>query len=192
MPALDRLSKKNAAKNTAALARDHTIEIDESNLLTITGGKWTTYRRMAEDAVNQAIAKTDLPRKSCVTKDLKIHGFFEDSERFGDLGIYGTDAKNIQELIKENASLAEKLHEDFPYRAAEIVWAIRFEMARSLEDVLARRTRILFLDAKAAIEIAPRVAEIMAAELGKDKVWIDGQIENFTELAKNYFFDLSN
>jgi glycerol-3-phosphate dehydrogenase len=187
------LVKSAKTKNTAALSRDHTIEINDANLLTVTGGKWTTYRRMAEDAVNQAIAKTDLPSKHCVTKDLKIHGFCEDSERFGDLAVYGTDADKVQELIKENPNFfGEKLHEDLPYSGAEIVWAVRFEMARSLEDVLARRTRVLFLNAKAAIEIAPHVAEIMAAELGKDEVWIDGQIENFTELAKNYFFDLSS
>jgi len=187
------LVKSGKTKNTAALSRDHTIEINNANLLTVTGGKWTTYRRMAEDAVNQAIAKTDLLRKPCVTKDLKIHGFCEDLQRFGDLAIYGADAEKIQELIKENPSFfGEKLHEDFPYRAAEIVWAVRFEMARSLEDALARRTRILFLDAKAAIEIAPHVAKIMAQELGENKIWIDGQIKNFTELAKNYFFDLSS
>ncbi len=186
------LVKSAKTKNTAALSRDHTIEINDANLLTVTGGKWTTYRRMAEDAVNQAIAKTDLPRKPCVTKNLKIHGFCEGSERFSDLAIYGADAEKIQKLMEENSNLAEKLHEDLPYRAAEIVWAVRFEMAQTLEDILARRTRVLFLDAKAAIEIAPHVAEIMAAELGKDEIWIDGQIENFIELAKNYFFDLSN
>jgi len=187
------LVKSAKTKNTAALSRDHTIEINDANLLTVTGGKWTTYRRMAEDAVNQAIAETDLPTKPCVTKDLKIHGFCEDSERFGDLAIYGADAKKIQELIEENPNFfGEKLHKDLPYCTAEIIWAVRFEMARSLEDVLARRTRVLFLDAKVAIEIAPHAAEIMAAELGKDKVWVDGQIENFIELAKNYFFDLNS
>jgi len=117
---------------------------------------------------------------------LKIHGFCEGSERFSDLAIYGADAEKIQKLMEENSNLAEKLHEDLPYSAAEIVWAVRFEMARTLEDILARRTRVLFLDAKAAIEIAPHVAEIMARELGKDKNWIDGQIENFIEIAKNY------
>ncbi len=180
------LVKSSETKRTAALSRDHTIEIDESNLLTITGGKWTTYRLMAEDAVNQAIVKIDLPDKSCVTKDLKIHGFYEDSERFGDLAIYGADAEKIAELIKQNPNLAEKLHEDLPYCAAEIVWATRFEMANTLEDVLARRIRALFLNARAAIEIAPRVAEIMARELGKDKIWIDEQIDNFVKTAKNY------
>lgn len=181
------LVKHAKTKNTAALARDHIIEIDESNLLTITGGKWTTYRQMAEDAINQACAKIDLPMKNCQTEHLKIHGSSgEDSNQFGDLAIYGSDAEKIENLIAESPGLARKLHAGLPYRAAEIVWAIRFEMARTVEDVLARRTRVLFTDARAAIEIAPPVAEIMAGELRKDKVWIDGQIEKFIELAKGY------
>ena len=180
------LVKSGNAKNTAKLSRDHTIEIDESNLLTITGGKWTTYRRMAEDAINQAVKIADLPSKPSTTKDLKIHGFCENAEKFGDLAIYGADAEKIREIINENPQLAEKLHKDLPYCAAEIVWAIRNEMANTLEDILARRTRALFLDAKAAIEIAPKVAQIMADELRKDKVWIDEQISAFSQLAKNY------
>ena len=186
------LVKSAKMKNTAALARDHTIEIDDAGLLTITGGKWTTYRRMAEDAINQAIKTVNLPARNCATKDLKIHGFCKDAEKLGDLAIYGADAEKIRELIEENPSSGGKLHADLPYCAAEIVWAVRFEMARTLEDVLARRTRALFLNARVAIEIAPRVAEIMARELGKDTIWIDGQIEKFNETAKNYFFDLSS
>ena len=181
------LVKSATAKNTAALSRDHTIEIDDANLLTITGGKWTTYRRMAEDAINQAIEKTGLPERISRTKDLKIHGSCENSEAFGDLSIYGADASLIRELIKENPKVfGEKLHADLPYCAAEIVWAMRFEMARTLEDVLARRTRALFLNAKAAIEIAPRAAEIMAREFGGDKNWADNQVKEFYAVAKNY------
>ena len=180
------LVKSAKTKNTAALSRDHTIEIDESDLLTITGGKWTTYRRMAEDAVNQAIERANLSAKNCATEDLKIHGFCEDAEKFGDLAVYGADARKIRELIKESPSLGEKLHADLPYRAAEVIWAIRFEMAQTVEDVLARRTRALFLDAKAAVEMAPRVAEIMALEAGKDANWIAGQIEIFNKIAGNY------
>ena len=166
------LVKSAKTKNTAALARDHTIEIDESNLLTITGGKWTTYRKMAEDAINQAIENSGLPPKKCVTENLKIHG---------------ADAEKIEDLIKENPTVfGEKLHRDLSYLAAEIIWAIRFEMARTVEDVLARRTRALFLNAKAAIEIAPRTAEIMAREMGKDEAWISNQIEEFNNTAKNY------
>ena len=181
------LVKSGKTKSTASLSRDHTIEIDESNLLTITGGKWTTYRRMAEDAVNQAVKIADLPSNPSPTKDLKIHGFCENAESFGNLAIYGTDAEKIRELINENPPLSEKLHKDLPYCAAEIVWATRNEMANTVEDILARRTRALFLDAQAAIEIAPKVAQIMADELRKDKNWIDEQIREFNNIAKNYF-----
>jgi len=181
------LVKSAKTKSTAALSRDHTIEIDDADLLTVMGGKWTTYRRMAEDAVNQAIERANLPIRICTTKDLRIHGSCENSEAFGDLAIYGADAEKIRELLKENPKFfGEKLHADLPYCAAEIVWAIRFEMARSLEDVLARRTRALFLDAKAAIEIAPRAAEIMRRELGEDVNWANNQIEDFRAVAKNY------
>ena len=165
------LVKSANTQNTSKLSRDHTIEIDESNLLTITGGKWTTYRRMAEDAVNQAIKLNGLAEKKCVTENLKI---------------YDNDRKEIEKLIAENPSLAEKLHEDLPYRKSEIVFAARNEMARTVEDVLARRTRTLFLNAKIAIEIAPRIAEIMAEELEKNEVWISEQIHNFNQIAENY------
>jgi len=180
------LIKSGNTKNTARLSRDHTIEIDESNLLTITGGKWTTYRRMAEDAVNQAVKIAALPKKSSPTKDLKIHGFCENTESFGVLAIYGADAEKIRELINENLNLSEKLHKDLSYCVAEIVWAVRNEMANTVEDVLARRTRALFLDAKAAVELAPKVAQIMADELRKDKNWIDEQVREFNDMAENF------
>lgn len=180
------LVKSQKSSNTAALSRDQTIEIDDANLLTVTGGKWTTYRRMAEDAINQAIAQINLPKKVSATKDLEIHGSCENAKQFGDLAIYGADAEKICELIKENPHLGERLHKDLPYSAAEIVWATRFEMARTLEDVLARRTRVLFLNAKAAVEIAAKVAEIMRCELNEDEGWASKQVENFNETAKNY------
>ena len=117
------LVKTSGAKNTAALSRDHTIEIDARGMLTITGGKWTTYRRMAEDAVGQAATLARLSEKSCVTQDLKIHGFSENTEEFKDLAVYGSDAGKIRDLIKGDKSLGEKLHPDLPYTKAEIVWA---------------------------------------------------------------------
>jgi glycerol-3-phosphate dehydrogenase len=166
------LVKSENAKNTAKLARDHTIEIDASGLLTITGGKWTTYRAMAEDAVNQAIKLVKLAEKNCTTETLKI---------------YDADAVEIQKLIKENPLLAEKIHEDLPYRKAEIVRAVRNEMAQTVEDVLARRTRALFLNARAAIEVAPEIARIMADELGENEAWIQRQIAEFNETAEKYF-----
>ncbi|HLL99872.1 MAG TPA: glycerol-3-phosphate dehydrogenase/oxidase [Pyrinomonadaceae bacterium] len=180
------LVKNGGGKNTAALSRDHTIQIDAAGLITLTGGKWTTYRRMAEDCVNQAAVLAKLPEKDCVTKDLKIHGFTENAARLGALSIYGADAIEIQKLIEKDKSLSEKLHADLPYTVAEVVWSIRNEAARSVEDVLARRTRALFLNARAAMEIAPNIAEIMARELGKDKNWIEKQIGEFKETAEKY------
>jgi glycerol-3-phosphate dehydrogenase len=180
------LVKTDDAKNTASLSRDHTIEIDNSGLLTITGGKWTTYRRMAEDAINQAATLARLSEKFSVTKDLKIHGFDENLPEFDELAVYGSDAKEILRLIKNDETSGEKLHPNLPYTKAEIVWAVRNEMAQTVEDVLARRTRALFLNSRAAIEIAPQVAKMMADELGKDAAWQAEQVKNFNKVAENY------
>lgn len=180
------LVKAEDAKNTSALSRDHTIEIDESGLVTMTGGKWTTYRYMAEDCVNQAAETARLPAGKCVTQNLKIHGFEETGDASNPLAVYGTDAREIEKLFSENPDLAEKLHPRLPYIRAEVVWAIRNEMARTVEDVLGRRLRALFLDARASVETAPKVAEIMAKELNKDEIWRLSQIAEFNAVAKNY------
>jgi glycerol-3-phosphate dehydrogenase len=172
--------------STAALSRDHTIRIDNSGLLSIAGGKWTTYRRMAEDCVTQAAMLGRLPEKAAVTESLRIHGFHEDSKRFGDLAVYGSDATAIEKLLRDNPAMAERLHPTLPYRAAEVVWATREEMARTVEDVLARRTRALFLNSKAASEMAPRTAEIMARELNYNKAWQEDQVRAFQKLALVY------
>ncbi len=172
--------------NTAALSRDHTIHIDESGLLNITGGKWTTYRHMAEDCVNHAATLGKLPEKDCVTKQLNIHGFHSQSSKFGDLAMYGSDASAIQALMHSTPALAEKLHPELPYVAAEVVWAARNEMAETTEDILARRTRALFLNAKAAVESAPQVTALLAKELGRDQSWVDRQLSSFSELARLY------
>ena len=165
------LVRSAAAKNTASLSRGHTIEIDNTNLLTLTGGKWTTYRHMAEDAVNKAIELANLPDNKCVTQSLKIQN---------------KKSKQISDLIEETSELAAKLHEDFPYQKADVVNAVRNEMARTPEDVLARRTRILFLNAKIAITISKEVSQIMASELQKDKKWIDQQLLDFENIAQKY------
>jgi glycerol-3-phosphate dehydrogenase len=180
------LVKSGDGNNTAALSRDHTIHIDQSGLLTITGGKWTTYRNMAEDCVNQAATLAQLPEKPCGTKTLRIHGHHPNAKRFGSLAVYGSDAAAIQQMIKADAALGERLHPALPYCVAEIIWAAREEMARGLEDVLARRTRALFLNARAAIEMAPRVAELLAKEWGRDPSWIRAEIAVFQKLAAGY------
>lgn len=180
------LVRTGDARNTAALSRDHTIHIDGSGLLTIAGGKWTTYRNMAEDCVDQALVLAELPERPCVTKTLDIHGSDEHPERFGDLAVYGSDAPLIRHLARVDPTLGDRLDPALPTIGAEVVWAARHEMARTVEDALARRSRALFLDARAAIRMAPRVADLMAKELGRDDVWRSAQVEAFTTLARGY------
>ena len=186
------LVRAGDGKNTAALSRDHTIHIDSSGLLTIAGGKWTTYRNMAEDCVNHAATLAQLDDLPCVTRNLPIHGSTSNHSRNsistepGDLAIYGSDAPAIQKLAEADPNLARQLHSALPYIAAEVVWAVRFEMARTVEDVLARRTRALFLNARAAMEMAEPVAKLMAAELEYDEVWQRQQVEDFYQVAQGF------
>ena len=180
------LVKAAGQGKTSSLSRDHTIHIDDSGLLTIVGGKWTTYRYMAQDCVNHAATLGDLKEVPCVTFNLHVHGYYEHPEELGSLAVYGSDAEHIQALAASEPGLARQLHPQLPYIAAEIVWAAREEMARNVDDALARRTRALFLNARAAIAMAPEVARILAAELKKDDTWAEQQIENFTALAAQY------
>ena len=180
------LVRAQSGANTASLSRDHTIHIDPSGLLTIAGGKWTTYRHMAEDCVDHAATLAELPERPCVTRNLNVHGFHRQADNFGALSVYGSDALLIQDLIRAEPSLETPLHPALPYCAAEVVWAARVEMARTVEDVLARRTRALFLNARAAIAMAPETARLLARELGRDEVWQNGQIDAFRALAAGY------
>jgi len=141
---------------------------------------------MAEDCINQAATLAGIAEKPCVTAGLHIHGFHDQAEKFGTLAMYGSDAPAIQELIHTDNSLGAPLHPALPYCGAEVIWATRYEMARTLEDVLARRTRALPLNARAAIAMAPRVAELMANELGRDNAWKAEQTGTFMELAQGY------
>jgi len=173
-------------QGTASIARDHTISISRSGLVTIAGGKWTTYRRMAEDTVDHAVVLAELPEKPSVSRRLRIHGYHPLADELGSLSVYGTDAAAIGELIAENPKLGETIHPEMPALRAEVVWAARNEMARTVEDVLARRTRSLLLDAKASIEMAPEVAELLAKELRKDQSWRNRQVEEYAALAQRY------
>jgi glycerol-3-phosphate dehydrogenase len=180
------LVRSASTASTAALSRDHTIHIDPSGLLTVTGGKWTTYRNMAEDCVNQAATLARLPEKPSPTRTLNVHGFHRSAEKFGSLALYGSDAVAIQDLVRADPRLEERLHPALPYCAAEVVWAARSEMARTVEDVLARRTRALFLNARAALAMAPRVAALLARELRRHEAWATAQVLAFRELAEGY------
>jgi len=183
------LVRSGDATSTSALSRDHTIHIDQSGLLTLTGGKWTTYRNMAEDCVNQAATLARLPERDCPTRSLNIHGHHPHASKYGPLSVYGSDAPAIRDLMRLEPALEERLHPALPYCAAEVVWAAREEMARTVEDVLARRTRALFLEARAAIEAAPAVARLLARELGRDEAWARAQVEEFRSVATGYVID---
>jgi glycerol-3-phosphate dehydrogenase len=177
---------KGNASSTAALSRDHYIEVSESGLISITGGKWTTYRKMAEDAVNTAIQHSGLEQRPCITAELQIHGAME-VPNYSDHGYYyGTDWVKIQNLMKEQAEWAETIHPILPYTKAEIIWAVREEMCMTVEDALSRRTRALLLNAGAAITAATGVAHLIAKEKNYDRQWEQEQIDQFCSIAANY------
>lgn len=177
---------KGSAGTTAALSRDHYIEISESGLISITGGKWTTYRKMAEDVLRIAIDHKKLPEQPCITANLPIHGAMP-IEDFNSNGYYyGTDLLKILELEKREPALAEKLHPDLPYSAACISWAAREEMCMTVEDALARRTRSILLNAQAALEAAPVTASLLANEYGYTKQWETEQVNAFNQIVRQY------
>ncbi|WP_090993936.1 glycerol-3-phosphate dehydrogenase/oxidase [Pedobacter insulae] len=171
--------------STKEISRSHKLIVAQSGLITITGGKWTTYRKMAMDVLDKAIEIGQLAVKKCVSQDVHIHGF-QNQRLKDDLAIYGSDADEIRKLMKENPGLSNPLHPAYRFNQAEVVWMVRSEMARTVEDVLARRMRVLFLDAKGAIALAPAVAKIMANELKKDDGWVDDQLRAFNRLASAY------
>ncbi len=181
------LVRHKGSGSTAAISRDHTILISDAGLVTVTGGKWTTYRRMAEDTIDRASELAGLKRVACRTHDLHLHGWtreFDGQDSWET--VYGTDLSAINALGAENPELAAPLHPSLPNKKAEIVWAARNEMARTVEDALARRTRALFLDARASIEAAPETARLLALELGRDDLWREEQVRNFRRLAEQY------
>ncbi|HEY2951885.1 MAG TPA: glycerol-3-phosphate dehydrogenase/oxidase [Verrucomicrobiae bacterium] len=189
-------------RRTSKLARDYALVASESGLVTITGGKWTTYRRMGEQTVDEAIAVHGLEARPSRTRDLRLHGWEEGSRqpvlrsrtaeggkaegRSGSWDVYGADASRLLEMVEDNSALNELLHPSLPYRACEVVWAVRQEMARTLEDTLCRRTRALWLDARASMEMAPKVAALMARELGRSAQWEQQEIIAYRKLAQGY------
>ncbi|MEN9360550.1 MAG: hypothetical protein RL095_2085 [Verrucomicrobiota bacterium] len=178
------LVRKDGSGSTAALSREHLIEISGSGLVTVTGGKWTTYRRMAEELIDCVGERLGEGSRRCRTADLPLHGATASPEP--GLEVYGSDAAAIQALAVADPRLAGPLHPALPYRRAEVVWQVRHEMARTLEDVLSRRTRALILDARACIEAAEGVADLMAGELRWTQEQRQNQFEAFRRLALAY------
>ncbi|NNL16365.1 MAG: glycerol-3-phosphate dehydrogenase/oxidase [Flavobacteriaceae bacterium] len=177
---------KNA--KTKEVSRSHKILVSDSKLISIIGGKWTTYRKMGEDVIDKAIEVHNLPNKKSKTRNLAIHGNIDDGKvsSKNHLYIYGSDLDAIHKLQSEKKEYLKKIHPDYNFTVAEVIWSVRNEMARTVEDVLARRVRLLFLDARAAIQASPIVARIMANELNKNEAWATKQETEFKDLAKNY------
>jgi len=180
------LVRADAGSDTASLSRDHTLLVESSGLITIAGGKWTTYRKMGEDTVTAAAQIAGLEERPSVTAELRIHGWQEGVAGDRPLQVYGSDAAALEQLLAENPAWREPLHPALPYCAGEVIWGTRCEQARTVEDILARRTRALLLDARASISAAPQVAALMASELGQDQTWQEAQVAAFTELACGY------
>jgi glycerol-3-phosphate dehydrogenase len=177
---------KGNTKYTAALSREHHIAISDSELITIVGGKWTTYRKMAEDVLDVAVIKGGLHAHECKTKELAIHGHKNETDFNSSLYYYGSDQEFILQLIKTGEGNGEFIHPALPFVKAEIIWAVQQEMCMTVEDFLSRRTRALLLDAKSAIDSAALVARIMAKEMQKDENWVEDQLASFKSIAKNY------
>ena len=175
---------------TKKISREHVVVVSDSGLVTILGGKWTTYRKMAEDAMADAVQVGDLAPRACVTESLRLHGYMRRDDptlpEDETLRAYGSEAADVLALVREDPRWNEPLHPELPYRGIHVVWAVRHELARTLEDVLARRTRCLVLDARASVEAAPAVAALMAAELGRDDAWVAQELDAYRALAAGY------
>ncbi|MEO5907740.1 MAG: glycerol-3-phosphate dehydrogenase C-terminal domain-containing protein, partial [Ginsengibacter sp.] len=180
----------NGNEKTKEISRSHKVIISESGLISVIGGKWTTYRKMAEDTLQKIIKRQMLPFRKCITADLKIHGY-KHQDSTDALSYYGADKILLDELIASNKIWSESLSKETNILAGQVVWAVRNEMARTVEDVLARRIRLLFMDASLASKLAPKVAEIMRKELNYDEVWKENQVKIFSELANGYLLKIN-
>ena len=182
----------SGSASTSKLSRDHKVIVSDTGLVTITGGKWTTYRRMGEDAINHVAEVGGLKAVPSRTLDLPLHGSpgsVSSSDVESSENVYGTDRPALQALCAERPELDELLHPRLPYRKCEVLWAARFEMARTVEDVLARRTRSLFLDARAALEAAPEVATLLAGELGRTSEFQKKDLQAFEAVGSGYVYE---
>jgi glycerol-3-phosphate dehydrogenase len=189
-PLVQPVSNGGGRGRTKSISREHSVIVSDAGLVTIVGGKWTTYRKMAQDTVDDAIAVGDLRPRACVTEKLRLHGAMAHDDprtpHAPHMQMYGTDAELVDAFLADDPARRELVHPRLPYVMGQVSWGARHEMARTVEDVLSRRTRSLLLDARAAIEATPRVAQLLATELGRDAAWARAQIEEFTALARGY------
>ncbi len=187
------LIQARPGESTASLSREHAVVVDPSGLVSLIGGKWTTFRLMGEDTVDKAarvggLAPTGRQNQLWIA-DCPRSSEQKTCEGFDPLRVYGSERTRLEELCRGTPALARPLHPRLPYRMVQITWAVREEYARTVEDVLSRRTRALILDASASVEAAPAVARVMAQELGKDVCWKDDQVRSYSRLARKYTVD---
>jgi glycerol-3-phosphate dehydrogenase len=180
------LVRASASRATSSISRDHAIEVSRSGLITITGGKWTTYRKMAEDVIDRAARVAGLEPRPSRTAELRLRGSTSEPCADARLAPYGADAAELAALERSSPELAERLDPEGRVSAAQVVWAVRHEMARTVEDVLARRTRLLILGAGASLAAAPAVARRMARERGLDEAWERRAVEEYRSIAVRY------
>ena len=182
------LAATEEGKKTKEISRSHKIFTSDSGMLTMVGGKWTTFRKMGEDLVDRTETKNGWPKLPTKTKHLKIHGYKEHPDHNNPLYFYGSDEAAILELASKNgngALISKSLH----VIEAQVEWAVKYEMARTIEDFLARRTRCQLLDAKESIKMAPKVAELMAKELGENSAWQAKQVQDYIDVTMNYILN---
>jgi glycerol-3-phosphate dehydrogenase len=182
------LVKSATSGRTADLSRRHRVTVGPGGVVAIAGGKLTTYREMAEDTVDEVLGR--LGRKArCRTKRLRLLG--ADGYQEADAGTsaahlgnrYGTLAADVSALVAADPSLGEALIPGLPYLRAEAIYAVRAEMATTLDDVLLRRTRAHLFDRPLALEFAPFVAELIAGELGWDADATMRQVAAYRDLV---------
>jgi len=176
-------------EKTKEISRKHKVIISPSGLVSVVGGKWTTFRDMGEDVIDKVQREVALPKRKSVTEKLPIHGYTDKVDLNNSLYFYGADISLINSIIDENKEYGEYLSEELKIIKAQVVLAVRNEYARQIIDVLARRTRALFLDAKESIKMAPEVAKIMAQELNYDQEWQKNQVEKYKKIAQGYLLN---
>ena len=176
---------KAGSTKTKEISRSHKVSVSQSKLVSITGGKWTTFRKMGEDTIEEYTKVTQSPLSPSTSAKIRYHGFTENPQE-GHWKGYGADAVFIQKMIQDKPELGQLLHPSYPYTQAEVIWCTRHEMAMKVEDILSRRMRMLLLDAQAAWSMAPKVAQLMAEEMGKGDKWVETELEDFEKLAKKY------
>jgi glycerol-3-phosphate dehydrogenase len=180
---------QDESEETKEISRSHKIIVSDSGLITIIGGKWTTYRQMGEDIIDKAMMIGGLEEHDCQTKNMPVHGYVKNVDRKDHLYVFGSDIPKIKTIVTANPELDEVLDARLPYKKVEVIWGAREEMARTVEDILSRRTRALLLDAAASIAMAPTVAWLLAEELDYDEEWEKRQVEEYTNLAQGYLLE---